>query len=592
MNEPISQTVDYIPTNYKTTNQAVDSPQTTKSQIKKSQEVNAIITAPNKKGKPNRRAKQRLANLPPIPFRIDGLAHDGRGVAVYQDGSDKHGKKVFVSFALPNETVLVKITSSKKSYEEGDAIILPNATDFADTDWSKADCDRTTDTADNTVSYHLAPNHKSGLSDDGKLNATDTILKHANLNSTTPLTQAVLDNPHPARVVPPCPHFGVCGGCSLQHWHPDGQIGFKQSVLAELLAHHAGAAPEQWLAPVLGDRLGYRTKARMGVRYVAKKQTALVGFRERASNFLANLNECVILDERIGTQLEALKALITSLEGKETIAQLEIAMGEHLSDVPDSQKSVAVIVRHLQDLSSKDIDTLQAFFKQRNWQLYLQPKGATGVHRIDSDNARPSTTTVPPTGGLFYAVPEFGLKYEFSPLDFTQVNLSVNRKMLRLACELLDLKAGERVLDLFCGLGNFSLAMATQVGDTGVVVGVEGSSDMVSRAKMNAAANGLNNTQFFAQDLTQDFSHLPWASGEQSFDALLIDPPRSGAWEVMAYLPKFNAKRIVYVSCNPATLARDTKALLEAGYRLTHAGVMDMFCHTAHVESIARFERV
>lgn len=552
-----------------------------------------LTKAPNKKGKPNRRAKQRLANQPPMAFYIDGLAHDGRGVAVYQDGSDKHGKKVFVSFALPNETVLVKITSSKKSYEEGDVIILPNATDIANTDLNKADFDNT-DLADLNSTDLNSTNLKS-------TDLSTTVLNNSSVNNTpdnttpdntTQFTQTVLDNPHPERVVPPCPHFGVCGGCSLQHWHPDGQIGFKQSVLAELLAHYADTAPEQWLAPVVGERLGYRTKARMGVRYVVKKQTALVGFRERASNFLANLNECVILDERIGTQLEALKALITSLEGKETIAQLEIAMGEHLSDVPDSQKPVAVIVRHLQDLSSKDIDTLQAFFKQRNWQLYLQPKGATSTHRIDTNNARPSTTTVPPTGGLFYAVPEFGLTYEFSPLDFTQVNLSVNRQMLSLACELLDLKAGERVLDLFCGLGNFSLAMATQVGDTGVVVGVEGSSEMVCRATMNAAANGLTNTQFFAQDLTQDFSHLPWASGEQSFDALLIDPPRSGAWEVMAYLPKFNAKRIVYVSCNPATLARDTKALLEAGYRLTHAGVMDMFCHTAHVESIARFERV
>lgn len=487
-----------------------------------------ITKAPSKKGKPNRRAKARLASLPPTAFSITNLAHDGRGVAVY-DGddhpTDKIGKKVFVSFALPNEQVLTKITSSKQTFEEGDAI-------------------------------------------------------------------AVLANPSDERQNPPCPHFGVCGGCSLQHWHPDGQIKFKQSVLKELFLHQAGVLPDNWLDPLVGDRLGYRTKARMGVRYVAKKASALVGFRERGSNFLANLDECHVLDPRIGHHIVALKELITTLDGRDCVAQLEIAMGENLAHVSDSQKSVAVIVRHLQPLSEQDIQTLLAFFEKRNWQCYLQPKGADSVHRIDDKTARKSSLTIPPTGGLFYGVPEFGLTYEFSPLDFTQVNLSVNRKMLTLACDLLDLKQGERVLDLFCGLGNFSLAMAKKVGQTGFVVGVEGSQQMTERAKINAAANGLDNTQFYAQDLTQDFSHLPWASGEQSFDALLIDPPRSGAWEVMAYLPKFNAKTIVYVSCNPATLARDTKALVDAGYRLTHAGVMDMFCHTGHVESIARFERV
>ena len=196
---------------------------------------------------------------------------------------------------------------------------------------------------------------------------------------------------------------------------------------------------------------------------------------------------------------------------------------------------------------------------------------------------------MPPTGGLFYRLPEFGVTFEFSPLDFTQVNLSVNQKMTKLAVDLLDLQAGERVLDLFCGLGNFSLPLAASVGETGFVIGVEGSEEMTARAKMNAAANGLHHTDFFAQDLTKDFSAEPWVG---QVDALLIDPPRSGALEVMQYLDKFNAKRIVYVSCNPITLARDTAVLLEKGYKLTHAGVMDMFCHTGHVESIARFEKI
>lgn len=488
-----------------------------------------LITSPSKKGKPNARTRKRLAQMPPLDFTITNLAHDGRGVATYQADNDTHnldkaGKKVFVSFALPNETVSVKVVSSKKTFEEGDA-------------------------------------------------------------------QAVIANPHPQRQVPPCPHFTLCGGCSLQHWNADGQIAFKQSVLSELLNHQAGVQPDHWLPPLMGDRLGYRTKARMGVRYVAKKQTALVGFRERASNFLAELNECHILDARIGFEIQNLKALISSLDSYDCIPQLEIAMGETLPHVPDSIKSVAVIVRHMSDLPDADLTKLRQFFTDRNWQLYLQPKGSNSVHRIDTENARATTLTTPPTGGLFYHLPNFNLTYEFSPLDFTQVNLSVNQKMMDLACQLLDLQAGERVLDLFCGLGNFSLALARKVGVTGFVVGVEGSSEMTERAKMNAVANDIHHTQFYAQDLTQDFSHQPWATGENSFDALLIDPPRSGAWEVMDYLPKFNAKRIVYVSCNPATLARDTKALIDAGYRLTHAGVMDMFSHTGHVESIARFER-
>lgn len=485
---------------------------------------------PSKKIKPTARVRKRLQDAPPVTLTVTNLAHDGRGVASYGDQPDhhldKHGKKVFVSFALPNETVSVKITGSRKSMEEGDAV-------------------------------------------------------------------EVLANPNPERTTPPCPHFGVCGGCSLQHWQPDGQIQFKQSVLAELLEHQAHIQPEHWLPPLVADRLGYRTKARMGVRYVEKKGTALVGFRERASNFLANLNECHVLDPRVGFEIENLKALISSLDARDHIPQLELAMGETLEDVIDSKKSIAVIVRHMVDLGEHDIAKLQAFFAERNWQLFLQPKGSDTVHRIDplyenNPHARPSSLTVPPTGGLFYRLPEFDVTFEFSPLDFTQVNLSVNRKMTKLAIDLLELKPGERVLDLFCGLGNFSLPLARQVGETGFVIGVEGSSEMTQRAKMNANANGLHHTDFFAQDLTKDFSAEPWVG---QVDALLIDPPRSGALEVMQYLDKFNAKRIVYVSCNPITLARDTAVLLDKGYKLTHAGVMDMFCHTGHVESIARFEK-
>ena len=254
-------------------------------------QTHSLIQNPSKKGKPTARARKRLADTPPLEFHITNLAHDGRGVAVYEADNaahnpDKAGKKVFISFALPGEAVLVKMTNSKKNFEEGDALQVVN---------------------------------------------------HA----------------HPQRQTPPCPHFGICGGCSLQHWQADAQIDFKQSVLKDLLIHQAGIEPDIWLEPLVGDRLGYRTKARMGVRYVAKKDSALVGFRERASNFLAELNECHILDERIGFELENLKALITDLNARDSIPQLEIAMGQTLPHVPDSIKSVAVIVRHMQKLDDE-----------------------------------------------------------------------------------------------------------------------------------------------------------------------------------------------------------------------------------------------
>lgn len=495
----------------------------------KNSDTQTITIPPSKKkNKPSPKVRRRLKDAEPLSFTIDGLSHDGRGVAVYGNGfgvadghaEEKHGKKVFVSFALPGETVEVKLTNSRASFEEGDAV-------------------------------------------------------------------TITANPNPERAVPPCPHFGVCGGCNLQHWQPDSQITFKQSVLAEMLQHQAGVQPETWLTPVVGDRLGYRTKARLGVRYVAKKQTALVGFRERSSNFLAELNECHILDPRIGFEIENLKTLISTLASRDKIAQLELAMGEYLPELPDGNQPVALIVRNLEPLSDADIEKLKVFFAARNWQLYLQPKGADSVERIA---LTPDDDMSQQFGRLYYQLPEYDLTFEFIPTDFTQVNLSVNRQMTKLACDLLDLKAGERVLDLFSGLGNFSLPLARLVGDSGSVIGVEGSDAMTARAAENARRNDLHNTEFYTQDLTQDCTDKPWAN--QGFDALLIDPPRSGAWEIMQYLPKFNAKRIVYVSCNPATLARDTKALLEQGYRLTHAGVMDMFCHTGHVESIARFEKI
>ncbi|MDO4450552.1 MAG: 23S rRNA (uracil(1939)-C(5))-methyltransferase RlmD [Moraxella sp.] len=465
--------------------------------------------------------KQKQPHPTPITLTITALTHDGRGVATYDETQgDKAGKKVFVSFALPDETVQATLTHSKKSFDEADT--------------------------------------------------------------------AHLISPSPHRTAPICRHFGVCGGCTLQHFDVDEQLKHKQSVLQNHLTK-AGLAPDVWLTPIIGERTHYRTKARLGVRYLPKADKLIVGFRERASNFLTDIDTCPILDKAVNDTLPNLKATLSALKGKNDITHLEIAVGENMgqSDLP----RVALIVRHVKPLSSKDTAQLIGFGKSVHWQIFLQPHGADSIHRIDETDTTklPMSHTTPPTGGLFYQLPDFGLTLQSSPTDFTQVNLSVNRQMVKLACDLLDLQQGERVLDLFCGLGNFSLAMAKLVGDTGRVVGVEGSSDMVERAKMNATDNGLANTTFYAQDLTQDFSGETWV-GE--VDALLIDPPRTGAWEVMNYLGKFNASRIVYVSCDPATLARDSIRLAEQGYRLTHAGVMDMFCHTGHVESIARFERV
>ena len=243
-------------------------------------------------------------------------------------------------------------------------------------------------------------------------------------------------------------------------------------------------------------------------------------------------------------------------------------------------QEIALVIRHTAELCAEDVNQLIKFALQKGWQLYLQPEGPDSLHRVDDPDAAMR---------LHYGLSDFQVEFGFNPQDFTQVNSSINPQMVKLACELLQLQSGERVLDLFCGLGNFSLPLATCVGTTGQVIAVEGSEEMVQRGAENAQNNGLSQLKFYSQDLTKDFSHHSWA--KQGFDALLIDPPRSGAEEVMHYVPKFGAKRIVYVSCNPATLARDAGLLVQQGYRLKKAGVMDMFTHTGHVESIALFEK-
>lgn len=379
----------------------------------------------------------------------------------------------------------------------------------------------------------------------------------------------------PERVTPPCAHAERCGGCSLQHMATDAQITFKQGVLKEQFKHFGDIEPEAWQVPMTGPTSGYRGKARLGVRYVAKRDEVLVGFREKRNSFLADIEQCEVLDPRIGHKLMALRALVRSLSIYETLPQFEVAMGD---------EGIALVVRHMKPLTDEDSTRLIDFAKQNEVDMYLQPKGADSVHKIW------------PEGGedrLSYRLPlaenkagKAFVELAFHPMDFTQVNAEINRKMVAQAIEWLDLQEDERVLDLFCGLGNFTIPMASFANQ---VVGVEGSEAMVLRGQENAKRNDLDNLEFYAANLQADFTKESWA--HEGFDKILIDPPRSGALDVVNYLPAFGAKRIVYVSCNPATLARDAGVLIEHGYRLKKAGVMDMFPHTSHVESIALFEK-
>lgn len=368
------------------------------------------------------------------------------------------------------------------------------------------------------------------------------------------------------RVPEPCAHAGICGGCSLQHMAPSAQIQFKEATLREQFAHFGGIQPEQWVPPMQGPELGYRRKARLGVRYVSKRDEVLIGFREKRNSFITDVEHCPVLDPRVGMQLPALRDLVRGLTVYRAIAQIEVACGD---------EAAALVFRHLEPLQDSDLEALVTFGRAHDLQIYLQPGGPDTVHRLW------------PEGGqdrLSYRLEDFGVSLYFHPMDFTQVNADINRQMVAQALEWLDPRPGDRVLDLFCGLGNFTLPLATLAAQ---VTGVEGDESMVVRGRENVAANGLDNVKFHAANLQGDFTKESWAG--DGFDKILIDPPRSGALEVVHYLPAFGARRIVYVSCNPSTLARDAGVLVAAGYRLVKAGVMDMFPHTAHVESMALF---
>lgn len=373
--------------------------------------------------------------------------------------------------------------------------------------------------------------------------------------------------PSPDRVVPECKAFEVCGGCALQHMAPENQLELKQKSFLEHLEHIGKVAPGNVLNPITGPVWSYRHKARLGVRYVQKKEKVLVGFRERGSSFITDTERCEILHKNVGTIITDLSDTIGRMELKRHIPQIEVAVGDN---------QTVLVVRHLEPLPECDRALLCEFAMKHALVIYLQAGSPDELEPLWPE--RPDI--------LFYDMPEHEVRIEFQPLDFTQVNPVINRKMLIKAIEFLQLDKDDQVLDLFCGLGNFSLPMARQCAH---VTAVEGSLAMVKKGRDNAVKNNIENVEFVYADLySDDIATAPWL--RKKYNKILLDPPRSGASEVLKYLRRMEAKVIVYVSCHPATLARDAGVLVnELGYTLTDAGIMDMFPHTTHVESMAVF---
>ena len=370
----------------------------------------------------------------------------------------------------------------------------------------------------------------------------------------------------PDRVEPKCQHFGLCGGCSLQHMDATAQILAKQQVLLDNLKHIGNVVPETVLNPLTGPVWGYRTKARLGAKFVIKKDRLLVGFREKRNPYVADLSRCEVLHPSVGEHFQELIELIGSLEAKARIPQVEVSV---------SEDTTALVFRHLDPLSESDLDTLKQFAIDQDIHVYLQPGGPDTIFPL-----------WPEQSILSYHLPEQGIEIRFQPTDFTQVNTDINQQMVRRVLEMLALDQQDRVLDLFCGLGNFTLPMAQLAG---TVTGVEGDAGLVARARDNAVLNNIGNVTFHAADLAADAPDVAWAGG--NYNKVLLDPPRCGAAEVMNTLGNIRPQQIVYVSCHPGSLARDAGTLVnEMGYQLRAAGVMDMFPHTAHVESIALFE--
>ncbi|MYA66283.1 MAG: methyltransferase domain-containing protein [Gammaproteobacteria bacterium] len=383
--------------------------------------------------------------------------------------------------------------------------------------------------------------------------------------------------PAPDPVTPRCAVFEVCGGCSRQDIESGAQSREKQSTLQRHLRESAGIEPDTYelLPPVTGPQWNYRRKARLAVRMVRRKGRVLVGFREKRGNYVTVMEDCEVLAPGLAELIRPLRVLLDGLAARETIPQIEVAAGEAAEH--RFRPEAALVLRHLRPLDPGDLHRLTEFAVRWNLQMYLQPGGVDGVHRIYPRHGPER---------LYYHLPEFGLRLAFHPMDFLQVNAAVNRRAVRLVTDLLALGPEDHVLDLFCGLGNFSLPIA---GLCAGVTGIEGSADMVARAEENARANGLENTRFFTADLYRWNTETPWAA--QAYTRVLLDPPRSGALETVPLIAAGGARKLVYVSCNPESLARDARELTRRGFHLKSAGVMDMFPHTLHIEAVALFER-
>ena len=370
----------------------------------------------------------------------------------------------------------------------------------------------------------------------------------------------------PDRVVPRCAHFGICGGCSLQHLSGEAQLAGKQKQLLEDLERIGKVQPQQLLAPLRGPQWGYRRRARLGVKYVHKKGRVLAGFREREKPYLADIQRCEVLLESLATLPQELAALTETLSIKEQLRQVEVAAGDD---------AVALVFRVMQPPSAEDLQKIGDFGAQRGWQIFLQPGGLDSVTALRND--------YPP---LAYAIDGGAVRVEFGPVDFIQVNRDINASMVDAALRLLQPCDSDRVLDLFCGLGNFTLPLARRARQ---IMGVEGDAALVAKARGNAQRNGIGNVDFAVENLFEPAKFAAWA--EQRYDLVLLDPPRAGAAELLTRMPEWRPRKVVYISCHPGSLARDAGILVnEHGFTLSAAGVMDMFPHTTHVESIAVFE--
>jgi 23S rRNA (uracil1939-C5)-methyltransferase len=407
----------------------------------------------------------------------------------------------------------------------------------------------------------------------GALPGERVVVKHTggNKNFEEGLTIEVLEASDD-RVVAQCQFYDVCNGCTMMHLAPEKQIEFKQNTLKQNLLKMAKLQPESWLQPLTDESWHYRRRARLSVRWVIAKDKVLVGFREKDGRYVADMDNCEILKQPLDTLLKPLAEMIAKLRIKQHVAQIEASVAD---------EGVALIIRHLKPIGPADEEVLLSFAEQNHIRIYSQSKGPKTIFEMtrtdDSVDLKP----------LFFDMPQYNIRMEFLPSDFIQVNAKMNEKMIAQAMDLLDIKADDVILDLFCGLGNFTLPLATTVK---TVVGIEGEKTLVQRAQHNAQLNKIDNIDFQVADLTKNHQNSDWF--KLDYTKVLIDPPRSGAWEILPLIAQTKADTLLYVSCHPASLARDTDRLVnELGFKLVKAGVMDMFPHTSHVESMALFVR-